>query len=246
MATLQRSREGEGASMAEQKHPKIAVDSREPDEICDYLEALGAELELLQLSLGDYQVSDRLIIERKTRADFESSIVDGRLFTQIAGLCEEGRRIVLLVEGSGDSESRLARGALLGAYASIIADFGCSLFFTRSAQATAELVFNLACHEQLSKSQSLSIYAKRKAHTLAEQQRAIAEALPNVGPKLAHSLLSYFDTLENLATAPESELAEVEKIGKQKAAKLRHLFSTRYLPQKGGKEEKKGESTEKG
>jgi ERCC4-type nuclease len=129
----------------------------------------------------------------------------------------------------------------LGAYASIIADFGCSLFFTRSSQATAELLFHLACHEQLSKKQSLSIYAKRKAHTLPEQQRAIAEALPNVGPKLAHALLAYFDTLENLATAPESELAAVDKIGKLKAAKLRHLFSTRYKPQKGEKEEKKDE-----
>jgi Fanconi anemia group M protein len=230
----------------EAKHPKIAVDSREPDEICDYLEALGAELGISQLELGDYQASDRLIVERKTRQDFESSIVDGRLWQQLseltgggkegegggdsqagAGSQPRGRRVVLVVEGT-EGEQRLSREALLGAYAAALSDFGCALFFTRSPQATADLVFHLACHEQLSKKQPLSVYAKRKARTFAEQQLAVAEALPNVGPKLARSLLEYFDTLENIATAPESELKEVGKIGEKKAKELREIFTKRY------------------
>lgn len=218
--------------MAKDKHPRIAVDSREPDGICDYLEALGAQIEIKQLELGDYQASDRLLVERKTRADFESSIVDGRIWHQLSGLVSEGRRIVVVVEGAPDTESRLSREALLGAYAAVISDFGCALFFTRSMTATAELVFHLACHEQLSRRQSLSVYAKRKARTLPDQQRAVMEALPSVGPKLAHALLSYFDTIENVASAPESELAQVEKLGKKKAGELRKLFSTRYKPEK--------------
>lgn len=215
------------------KRPKIAVDSREPDEICDYLEAQGAQIDLAQLALGDYQASDRLIIERKTRADFESSIMDGRLFSQISALTGvEGMRVVIVVEGSPDSDSRLSRASLLGAYSSIIADFGCTIFFTRTPQSTAELVFHLACHEQFSCAKSLSVYAKRKARTFSDQQRAVIEALPNVGPKLAQSLLAYFDTIENIACAPESELAQVEKLGKKKAGELKRLFSTRYKPEK--------------
>jgi len=218
-------------ALQNEKRPRIAADKREPDEVCDCLEALGAELELKQLELGDYQVSDRLIIERKTRADFESSILDGRLFSQAEGLSSStAGRIVFIIEGSPDSDTRISRSALLGAYSSLIADFGCTVFFTKSPQATAELVFHLACHEQLSRKQSFSVYAKRKAKTFPEQQRAIIEALPNVGPKLALSLLEYFDTVENIATAPESELASVDKIGKDKAAKIRKVFSLRYKP----------------
>ena len=214
--------------MPEEKKPKIAADNREPDEVCDCLEALGAELEIRQLELGDYQVSDRLVVERKTRADFESSIVDGRLFSQVSALASSFERVVVAVEGGSDYDSRLSRAALLGAYSSIISDFGCAIFFTRSPSGTAELVYALAKHEQLGKKQPLSVYAKRKAIGLAAQQRAVVESLPNVGPTLARALLEYFDTVENVITAPESELREVGKIGEKKAKQLRQLLATRY------------------
>lgn len=208
---------------------RITVDSREPDEICDLLESMGAQLELRQLELGDYQLSDRLLVERKTRADFESSIFDGRLFSQVADLSASVPRVVLIVEGEPDYESRLSRAALLGAYSSIISDFGCAIFFTRSQSATAEMLLALASHEQIAKKQPLSVYAKRKARNLAEQQRGIVESLPNVGPKLARDLLKYFQTVENVMTAPESELKEVGKIGETRAKELRKAISSRYM-----------------
>lgn len=216
--------------MAEEK-VRIVADNREPDEICDALEAAGAEIEIRQLSLGDYQASDRLVVERKTRQDFESSIVDGRLFSQVSELAAAVPRVVLLVEGSPDSESRLSRAALLGAYSSLLADFGCAVFFTRSPSSTAEMVFALARHEQLSRRQPLSVYAKRKAIGLASQQRAIVESLPSVGPTLARELLKYFDTVENVMAAPESELRQVGKIGEKKAKQLRQVLSGRYRPE---------------
>lgn len=219
--------------LAEEKKPRIAVDSREPDEVCDCLESLGAEIEIRQLALGDYQVSDRLAVERKTRADFESSIVDGRLFRQLKELLGSFERVIVIVEGSPDSDSRLSRAALLGAYSSIISDFGCAIFFTRSASATAEMVAALARHEQLTKKQELSVYAKKKALTLADQQRAVIEALPNVGPSMAKALLSYFDTVENVMTAPESELQEVDNMGGKKAKKIRELLTRRHKAEKG-------------
>ena len=218
--------------MPDEKKAKIAVDRREPDEVCDSLEAMGAEIEIKQLELGDYQVSDRLIVERKTREDFEASIIDGRLFSQIAGLSSSVQRVVLIVEGDSPSDSRLSKPALLGAYSSIISDFGCAIFFTRSPQATAEMLYALAAHEQLSKKQPLSVYAKRKSITTGQKQRAIVEALPNVGPTLARQLLEYFNTVENVITAPESELKEVGKLGQKRANELRGLLTSRYKEEK--------------
>lgn len=214
--------------MPEEKKVKIIADNREPESVCDCLEGMGAEIELRQLELGDYQLSDRLLVERKTRSDFESSIFDGRLFSQLSDLALAMPRIVLIVEGDSDYETRLNRAALLGAYSSIISDFGCAIFFTRSPSATAEMLLALAKHEQVAKSQSLSVYAKRKARNLAEQQRGIVESLPNVGPKLARELLKYFQTVENVMSAPESELKEVGKIGEKRAKELRHAISSRY------------------
>lgn len=218
--------------MPDSKKPLIAADHREPDEICDSLEAMGAEVELKQLELGDFQVSDRLVVERKTRTDFEASIIDGRLFSQIADLSSSVQRVVLVVEGDSLPDSRLSKAALLGAYSSIISDFGCAIFFTRSPQATAELVYALAAHEQLAKKQPLSVYAKRKALTQGQKQRAIVEALPHVGPKLARQLLEYFNTVENIMSSPESELKEVGKLGQKRAKELRELLTSRYKEEK--------------
>jgi Fanconi anemia group M protein len=224
-----------GAKMPDRK-PKVVADVREPDSVCDMLEALGAEVELRQLEIGDYLLSDRLVAERKARQDFESSIFDGRLFSQVSDLCAALPRVVVIVEGDPPPESRLSRQALLGAYASLISDFGCALFFTRSPSATAEMLFSLARHEQVAKSRALPVYAKRKARSVAEQQRGVVEALPGVGPALADALLRYFDTVENVMAAPEGELAGVEKVGKKKAAQLRRLLSSRYRPG-GGREQ---------
>lgn len=212
------------------KKPKIMVDGREPDTVCDSLEALGADIEIRQLEIGDYILSDRLVVERKTRADFEASVVDGRLFAQVLDLCAALPRVVVIVEGDAPDENRLSRGALLGAYSALISDFGCVLFFTRSPSATAEMLYALAQHEQVAKSRAIPVYAKRKARSVADRQRAVVEALPNVGPMLAEALLKYFDTVENVMSAPESELREVDKIGEKKAAELRKLLSTRYMP----------------
>jgi Fanconi anemia group M protein len=94
------------------------------------------------------------------------------------------------------------------------------------------MLLALARHEQVSKSQPLSVYAKRKARNLSEQQRGIVESLPNVGPKLARELLKYFQTVENVMSAPESELKEVGKIGEKTAKQLRHAISSRYKEDK--------------
>jgi Fanconi anemia group M protein len=211
--------------------------------VCDSLEALGAEVEIRQLEIGDYLLSDRLVAERKTRADFEASIVDGRLFSQVAGLCAALPRVVVIVEGDAPEESRLSRAALLGAYSALISDFGCALFFTRSPSATAEMLYALAHHEQVARSLAIPVYAKRKARSASEQKRAVVEALPNVGPALAEALLQYFDTVENVMSAPESELRQVEKIGGKKAAEIRKLLSTRYMPARGKTGEMGGENS---
>ena len=44
------------------------------------------KLELRQLDVGDYRLSDRVVVEYKTVPDFVASIIDGRLLQQLRGL----------------------------------------------------------------------------------------------------------------------------------------------------------------
>jgi ERCC4-type nuclease len=53
-----------------------------------------------RLPTGDYLIDDRVLVERKTHADFVASLIDGRLFPQVACLARSEYRSLMLLEGS--------------------------------------------------------------------------------------------------------------------------------------------------
>lgn len=205
----------------------IAVDHREDPLFDDMFRSMGAHVDRRALDVGDFLCSARLVVERKSRSDFEQSVIDGRLFSQLPNLVSNYERVVIIVEGE-EEEGRLQRGSLLGAYSSIVADYGASLLFTSGKEATAELIFNFAKHEQLVKKQPMRIYAKKKTFTPSQNARAIVEALPMVGPKSAKALLRHFSNVESIAAAGEKDLAAVPGIGKKRAKLIKSILGYRY------------------
>jgi ERCC4-type nuclease len=205
----------------------IAVDERADRLFDDNFRSLGGDVERRMLSVGDFLCSSRLAVERKTRSDFEQSVIDGRLFSQLPNLVSNYGRVVIVIEGISDEE-RLSRESLLGAYSSIIADFGASIVFTRDKSGTAELVFHLAKHEQIAKKQPMRIYAKKRTFTASQTSRSIVESLPMVGPKLAKALLGHFGSIESLAQASEREISEVPGVGKKRAKVIKAILAYAY------------------
>jgi ERCC4-type nuclease len=223
--------------------PAIAVDSREDGFFAQALKGMGAQIQIATLPVGDFICSDRAVVERKTRSDFESSVIDGRLFDQLSRLFETYSRVIIVVEGT-ESAGILQKASLLGAYASVITDYGAAIFFTRSAESTAELVFAIAKHEQIAEKRTLRISGRPKGRTLSQNQQAIIEMLPMVGPKMAVSLLMNFGTVENIAKASEKELLEVEGMGKKKASAIRRAFTIPFEPKEENSETENDERSE--
>ncbi|MGV8085782.1 MAG: ERCC4 domain-containing protein [Candidatus Bilamarchaeum sp.] len=213
--------------------PLISVDMRESEEFDRLLKSFGADIDRRVLDVADFLCSSKLAIERKTRSDFESSIIDGRLFSQLPNLIQNYERVVVIVEGTND-EGRISRSALLGAYATVMSDYGASLIFTKNMEATAELVYNIAKHEQLAKKNPMRIYAKRKALTTSQAARAIVETLPNVGPKLAKKLISHFGSAAAVFSASEKELTQIEGVGQKKARSIRLTLDYLYSGEEDG------------
>ncbi len=208
----------------------IAMDHREDLHFKSLLESHGAEVQTSSLSVGDFICSDRTVIERKTRKDFESSVMDGRLFDQLARLASSYSRVILIVEGK-EGAGMLKKPSLLGAYSSVLTDYGAAIFFTRSQESTSELIYAVAKHEQLMEKRPLRITGKSKGKTLPRNQIAIVEMLPLVGPKMARTLLENFGTVENLFSTSEEDLLKIEGLGKKKAKAIRKALTIPYEPE---------------
>ncbi|MDD5022805.1 MAG: ERCC4 domain-containing protein [Candidatus ainarchaeum sp.] len=205
---------------------KIIMDDREDEEFSKYFSELNVELEVKRLLVGDFICSDDTVIERKTRRDFESSVIDRRLFNQIENLKSNYKNVIIIIEGEGKEES-LSREALMGTYAFLVTN-SIGLFFTRNISSTSEIIYSIAKHEQLSKKSSFSLNAKRKTNNLSQSQRAIIESFPMIGPKLAKSLLEEFGSLENVINAKEEELLKIDKLGPKKVKIFRKVVETEY------------------
>lgn len=206
---------------------KIAIDDREDSEFPDLLKELDCEVEVKRLEIGDFVCSENTVIERKTRRDFESSIIDKRLFLQLQNLKENYKNVIIIVEGESSGDI-ISKEALMGAYASLITDFQVGLFFTRNINSTAELIYAVGKHEQLAKKIPFSIHSKKKTYNLSQTQRSIIESFPMVGPKLAKKLLEEFGSLEQVINTKEEDLLKVEKIGDKKAKVFRKTIESEY------------------
>ncbi len=218
-----------GIAAAPRLGVSITVDIHEPADYPAQFTSLGADVKKVALQVGDYIVSDRCAIERKTRQDFEASIVDGRLFSQAGNLCASYERPVMIVEGRPNLSSGISKNALLGAYASLVCDYGLSVFFVKSKNAFCRLVLAFAKYEQKGRGKMLPVYAKRKSLSIEKMQLAVLESMPMIGPKYARNLLVHFGTLKNVANAPFDELVKVKGLGKKRATIISNLLGTPYV-----------------
>ncbi len=204
----------------------IHVDHREDSLVIELL-SRQAILEESQLDVGDYVISDRTIIERKTRDDFESSIIDGRMFDQAVKLKDTYERVVYIIEGK-TFQGRINRNAVLGAVSSLILDFGFSVFFTQSVEGTVELIVALAKREQGESKNKILIKKPKKSDDLDVQLVYTMASFPMLGEKAAARLLEQFGTIENIINSNEQKLSETNGISKKRAREILDFVKRKY------------------
>lgn len=210
--------------------PVVFADTREGNsKVIRHLSEMEIDVKVQAMAVGDYQVSDEVVIERKTAKDFVDSIVDKRLFKQARSLMEEFKRPLIILEGDDLYNGMINPNAIRGSIASMALDFGISIIPTRNAQDTAAMIKRIAIREQSGEKTPIQIRTDKKPVNLWEQQLFIIESLPNIGPVNAKNLLEHFGTVANIINASESQLQEVEGIGKKTAANIRKVVDSKYL-----------------
>lgn len=231
-----RKEENPGGEPAENQDPEgetaespvIWVDHRElSSPVAEHLRQLGTSPVPTTLPDGDYLLSEEVVIERKSAEDFISSLLDGRLFTQLRELKRGYPKPILVVEGDLEGAMRGVKDdALWGALSSIVVDLGVAVVRTLSPRETA--MFLAATQKRLGKRKGgpPPLRKKRGGMTVEEQKRFVLEGLPHISSSTAQRLLEEFGTLKGVFSASEEELKKVKGIGEKKARDLYHLMNS--------------------
>ncbi|MBN2127073.1 MAG: DEAD/DEAH box helicase family protein [Candidatus Diapherotrites archaeon] len=211
---------------------EIYVDARERNsKVSELLEEMGCLIKVKQMEIGDYILSDDVVVERKTVEDFLTSLLDGRLFSQAIKMNENYSMPLYLVEGRMEDLFNLRnihKNALIGALTSLALNYRTSVFFVSGAKETAEFLYVIAKREQFKEDKEIRLRIGRKGITSAEQQRFIVESFPMIGPQAAINLLKEFKSVKNIVNATEKELQKTELLGKKKAETIKKLLEKEY------------------
>lgn len=208
----------------------VYADTREASGIVSKILSKRCELREKMLSIADYQLSERVGVERKTVPDFLQSIVDGRLFQQLTDLKKTFSRPILLIEGKEDMFDlrNIHPNAIRGALASIATDLKIPILWTRSQLETAELLYTIAKREQVQLKKGVQLRVKPTFRSLNQEQEFLIGGLPKISSVLARRLLKKFGTPEAIFTAKPEQLQEVEGIGEKLAKRIRKLVTRKY------------------
>ncbi|OYT41726.1 MAG: hypothetical protein B6U86_01715 [Candidatus Altiarchaeales archaeon ex4484_43] len=214
----------------EEKKIKIYVDVRERN--TKILKALRekARIEIRQLPVGDFILSDRVGVERKTTEDFLQSIIDKRLLSQANELSRNFEIPIMIIEGREGLHSLrdIHPNAIRGALVSLPIDFGISVIPSEDENDTANLLYMIAKREQEPEEKEIALRGERKPVSLEERQRYIIESLPDVSAVLARRLLEKFGSVIDTMNASKKELMEVEGIGEKRAEGIRKVIKSKY------------------
>ena len=214
---------------------EIVADQRELDSTIarDLSTRDGIETRLETLAVGDYVLSDRVVVERKTVSDFLDTLTGGdrSMFEQVGDATRNYARPVVVIEG-GDlyGERNVHAKSINGALSSLAVDFGASVLRTDDQDETADLLESIATREQDDGDREVSVHGEKQSKTVAEQQEYVVASVGEVGPVTARSLLEHFGSVEAVMTATHEELREVDGIGEVTAERIRSVVGGAYEP----------------
>ncbi len=203
----------------------IFVDTRESN-ILDYFSQYDCTVQRKMLLSGDFIVSDRVAIEKKTVKDFVSSIIDKRLFSQLKAMKDNFEKPLLIIEGRESLYGTLSPNMIRGALAAVTVDLGIPVLWTEDLADTAGLVFWIAKREQIDEKRENVLVNKKCPTTIKEQQEYLVASLPDISLVRSRQLLKHFRSPKNVFDASEKDLQQVKGIGKKIAERIRKVVDS--------------------
>jgi ERCC4-related helicase len=211
------------------KKLKIFADYREKASgIIKALSEAGVQIELSNLEVGDYVLSERVVVEYKTPSDFVDSIIDGRLLSQLSNL-KKYERPIILIDGLEDLYSirKIHPNAIRGALAVITVGYGIPILQTKNFVEATNLLLTIARREADTTRKEYSLHSAKPLSD-RELQEYVISAFPGIGPVLAKPILRHFKSIKKFVDSDEEEMKKIDLIGEKKARKIKELLNQEY------------------
>ena len=233
--------------------PDVIVDVRERDLLVEMsaTPCLTKALHVGDIWIGCSGEDVALILERKTIADFEASIIDGRYreqrgrllaFSQERAAAGGTTRIAYVLEGRGDPK-RLAPSAIRKLTARAALVHGLPVFRTQSTGETADLIADLvaawrddpaafkplAAGMAQTAADGIHVVKKANADTPELYSLNVLCQCTGVSVRIAEAWMAACGSLAGVFAADEKTLAEVKvgtrRVGPAVAGRLKGLIS---------------------
>ncbi|MBD3254823.1 MAG: DEAD/DEAH box helicase, partial [Candidatus Lokiarchaeota archaeon] len=211
------------------KNFHIVCDNRETaSPVVRILSLMGLNIELKQLPVADYIISERVGIERKSAQDFNDSIKDGRLFNELKEMKENFEVSLLILEGDPLLNSNLNSNALYGAISAVLLNLGISVYTTRDPKQTAVFLYHLAKKEQTDRRSTMKLRFDKAPLKTSYLMEYIISGVPGVNTLRAQSLLKEMKTLQNIFNSDITDLTKIKNIGRKIAQEIYKISRFQY------------------
>lgn len=194
----------------------VVVDTREPKDVDAYLTKFGCRVKRGTLTRGDY-ATQHVVIERKSLADFEQSLITKRIWKQMDKLSQDSR-VKFLVLHDGLQPKYVDLNPFLGALVSISARYDVHIITTHNKASALYVISRIVekgYRGKLCKPKILRTPARNKVQHTAQ--------VLHVSENVARELLARFGSLKRILLAPDKEILKTPGVGPATLKRIREL-----------------------
>ncbi len=205
------------------------VDYREqPSGIVELMTAAHIDVRLGKVACGDFILDGILTVERKTARDLIVSIIDGRLFRQMANLKKNCDHPVVLIEGNPfQTGLDMNRSAIKGALVNVQTVWNIPVVYSRSMEDSIELM-QIMAHQFEKLSTLMPVRPGYRPRRMSSRQLYVLQGFPGVGPHMAKRLLIHFGSVAAVLGASVEALQAARGIGRVTAEGIRKVLDATW------------------
>jgi Fanconi anemia group M protein len=218
---------GEVQPVGIEREPNLYMDIYEPVEMRRTLGRMGVKVSVSALSIGDYQLSNEVCIERKTISDFLKSMYSGRLGYQLQMMSNSFSTPILLIEGVPEYHAGINLKSFYAYVSKLVLTSPIEILQTPNMSSSGVLISLM--FTKIGSMPTIPRMRPIKSRGRGEMAIQVLAQFPGIGPVLSWRLLEEFKSLRSVFQATEDAMGKVKGLGRGKVRNFLDLLDFKVV-----------------